>query len=47
MNTAPKNNPKDMLISSKEQIYAFIDNLIEGKKSIIEDVNKVLPTSLL
>ena len=44
---SPKNNRKDILISSKEPIDAFIDNLIEGEESIIQDVNKVLPTSLL
>ena len=47
LNTSPKNNPKDKLPSSKEPIDAFIDNLIEGEESIIQDVNKGLPTSLL
>ena len=36
-----------MLIPGKEPIDAFIDNLIQGEESIIEDVNKLLPTSLL
>ena len=47
VNTSPTNKPKDTLISGKEPIHAFIDNLIEGEESIIQDVNKVLPTSLL
>ena len=34
---SPKNNRKDILISSKEPIDAFIDNLIEGEESIIQD----------
>ena len=38
---------KDSLIPGKEPIDAFIDNLIDGDESIIPDVNKVLPTSLL
>ena len=47
INTSPKDNPKDTLISSKELINAIIDRLIGGEESIIQDVNKVLPTSLL
>ena len=47
VNTSPTNKPKDTLIPGKEPIDAFIDNLIEGEESIIQDVNKVLPTSLL
>ena len=47
MNTSPTNKPKDRLIPCKEPIDAFIDNLIEGEESITQDVNKVLPTSLL
>ena len=47
MNTSPTNNPKDALILGKEPIDAFIDNLIEGEECIIQDVNKVLRTSLL
>ena len=47
MNTPTTNKPKDTLIPGKEPIDAFIDNLIEGEESIIQDVNKVLPTSLL
>ena len=47
VNTPTKNKPKDTLIPGKEPIDAFIDNLIEGEESIIQDVNKVLPTSLL
>ena len=47
VNTSSTNNPKDTLIPGKEPIDAFIDNLIEGKESIIQVVNKVLPTSLL
>ena len=47
MNISSTNNPKDTLIPGKEPIDAFIDNLIEGKESIIQVVNKVLPTSLL
>ena len=47
MNTPPTNKPKDTLIPGKEPVDAFIDNLIEGKESIIQDVNKVFPTSLL
>ena len=47
VNTSPANKPKDTLIPGKEPIDAFIDNLIEGEESIIQDVNKVLPTSLL
>ena len=39
---SPKNIPKDKLISSNEP-----DNLIEGEESNIQDVNKVLPTSVL
>ena len=46
-NTSPKNIPKDMLISSKEPIDAFIDNLIEDKESIIQDANKAPPALLL
>ena len=47
MNTSPTNKRKGRLIPGKEPIDAFIDNLIEGEESIIQDVNKVLPTSLL
>ena len=47
MNTSPKSNSKDTLISCKKPNDAFIDNIIEGEESIIQDVNKVLPTSLL
>ena len=47
LNTSPTNNPKDKLTSSKEPIDTFIDNLIEGEESIMQDINKVLPTSLL
>ena len=47
MNTSLTNKPKDTLIPGKEPIDAFIDNLIEGEESIIQDVNKVLPISLL
>ena len=47
VNTPTTNKPKDTLIPGKEPIDAFIDNLIEGEESIIQDVNKVLPTSLL
>ena len=47
VNTPTTNKPNDTLIPSKEPIDAFIDNLIEGEESIIQDVNKVLPTSLL
>ena len=46
VNISLKNNPKDTFISSKEIIDAFIDNLIEGEESIIQDVSKVLPTPL-
>ena len=47
MNTSATNEPKDTLFPGKAPIDAFIDNLIEGEESIIPDVNKVLPTSLL
>ena len=47
VNTSPTSNPKDTLISGKEPIDAFIDNLIEGEESIIQDINKVLLTLLL
>ena len=47
MNTPTTNKPKDTLIPGKEPIHAFIDNLIEGKESIIQDKNEVFPTSLL
>ena len=47
VNTPTTNKPKDMLIPGKEPIHAFIDNLIEGKESIIQDKNEVFPTSLL
>ena len=47
VNTSLTNKPKDTLIPGKEPIDAFIDNLIEGEESIIQDVNKVLPISLL
>ena len=43
MNTSPTNNPKETLIPGKEPIDAFIDNLIEGKESIFQEVNKDLP----
>ena len=42
VNTPTTNKPKDTLIPGKEPIDAFIDNLIEGEESIIQDVNKVL-----
>ena len=42
MNTPTTNKPKDTLIPGKKSIDAFIDNLIEGEESIIQDVNKVL-----
>ena len=35
VNTPTTNKPKDMLIPDKEQIDAFIDNLTEGKESIV------------
>ena len=47
MNISPNKNPKEKLISSKEPIDAFIGNLIDSKESIIQNVNKVLRTSLL
>ena len=47
VNTSPTNKPKDTLIPGKEPIDAFIDNLIEGEESIIQDVTKALPTLLL
>ena len=47
VNTPTTNKPKDTLIPGKEPIDAFIDNLIEGEESIIQDVTKALPTSLL
>ena len=47
VNTCPINNPMDTLISDKEPADAFIDNLIEDEESSVQDVNKVLPTSLL
>ena len=47
VNTHTTNKPKDTLIPGKKTIDAFINNLIEGKEFIIQDVNKVLPTSLL
>ena len=47
VNTSFTSNPKNALIPGKEPIDAFIDNLTEGKESIIQDVKKVLPTSLL
>ena len=46
VNIPLKNNPKDKFISSKKPIDAFIDKLNEGEESIIQDVSKVLPTSL-
>ena len=47
VNTPTTNKPKDALIPDKEPIDPFIGNLIEGKESIIQDVNKVLPLLLL
>ena len=47
VNNPRKNNPEDTPISGKEPIDAFTYNLIESEESIIQDVNKVLPTSLL
>ena len=47
VNTSIRNIPKDTFISSKEPIDGFIDSLNEGEESIIQDVNKALPTSLL
>ena len=47
VNTPTTNKPNDTLIPGKEPVDVFIDNLIEGKESIIQDLNKVLPISLL
>ena len=47
VNTPTTNKPKDTLIPGKDPIDAFIDNLIEGKESIIQDKNEVFPTWLL
>ena len=47
MNTSPKSNPKDTPLSSTELIDAVIDNLTEGEEAIIQNANKVLPTSSL
>ena len=47
VNTSPKKNPKDTLIYSKEPIDTFIYDVIEGEESILQDANKVLPTSFL
>ena len=47
VNTSPKSNTKDAPISTKELIDVVTDNLIECKETIIQDANKVLPTSLL
>ena len=47
VNISPTNNPKNTLFPGKESIDALIDSFIEGEESIIQDVTKVLPTSLL
>ena len=47
VNICLTNKPKDTRIPGKEPIDVFINNLIEGEESTIQDVNKVLPTSLL
>ena len=47
VSTSPTDNPKDTLVFGKEPTDAFIDNLIQGEESILQDANKVLPTSLL
>ena len=47
VNTYPKDNAKDTIIFCKEPIDAFIDNVIERKESIIQDINKLIPTSLI
>ena len=47
VNTYPKDNAKDTLISCKEPVETFIDNVIEGEESIIQDINKLIPTSLI
>ena len=47
MKTRLTNKSKNTRIPGKEPIDTFIDNFIKGKESTIQDVNKVLPTSLL
>ena len=47
VSTSPKSNPKDTPLSSTEPIDAVIDNLTEGEEAIIQNANKVLPTSSL